>query len=100
MKCYAAAQLPVMNQLAKEFAVCDRWFCSLQGPTFPNRFFAMAATSGGLDGSPSNLQTVISTGFEGYRFENGNIFDQLDQYCLPWRIYRGDDFPAAFPLAA
>ncbi|QEX17950.1 hypothetical protein FRZ44_32540 [Hypericibacter terrae] len=99
MKCYAAAQLPVMNQLAREFAVCDRWFSSLPGPTFPNRFFAMAATSGGLDGSPSDLQTVISTGFEGYRFENGNIFDQLDQYCLPWRIYRGDDFPAAFLLS-
>jgi hypothetical protein len=59
----------------------------------------MAATSGGLDGSPSDLQTVIATGFEGYRFENGNIFDQLDQYCLPWRIYRGDDFPAAFLLS-
>lgn len=99
MRCYGREQLPVMNQLAGEFAVCDRWFSSLPGPTFPNRFFAMAATSGGLDGSPSDLETVIGTGFEGYRFENGNIFDQLDQYCLPWRIYRGDDFPAAFLLS-
>jgi phospholipase C len=99
MNCYAADQLPIMNRLAKEFAVCDRWFSSLPGPTFPNRFFAMAATSGGLDGSPDDLEVVITTGFEGYRFENGNIFDQLDQYCLPWRIYRGDDFPAAFLLS-
>jgi phospholipase C len=99
MRCYSPGQLPVMNQLAREFAVCDRWFSSLPGPTFPNRFFAMAGTSGGLDGSPSDLETVIATGFEGYRFENGNIFDQLDQYCLPWRIYRGDDFPAAFLLS-
>ncbi|MBN8736131.1 MAG: hypothetical protein J0H27_07660 [Xanthomonadales bacterium] len=99
MHCYGREQLPVMNQLASEFAICDRWFSSLPGPTFPNRFFAMAATSGGLDGSPSDLETVIATGFEGYRFENGNIFDQLDQYCLPWRIYRGDDFPAAFLLS-
>lgn len=99
MRCYSPEQLPVMNELAREFAVCDRWFSSLPGPTFPNRFFAMAATSGGLDGSPGDLQTVIATGFEGYRFENGNIFDQLDQYCLPWHIYRGDDFPAAFLLS-
>lgn len=99
MHCYSRDQLPVMNALASEFAVCDRWFSSLPGPTFPNRFFAMAATSGGLDGSPGDFETVIATGFEGYRFENGNIFDQLDQYCLPWRIYRGDDFPAAFLLS-
>ncbi|HWA42576.1 MAG TPA: alkaline phosphatase family protein [Hypericibacter adhaerens] len=99
MNCFTRDQLPIMNKLAEEFAVCDRWFSSLPGPTFPNRFFAMAATSGGLDGSPSDLETVIATGFEGYRFENGNIFDQLDQYCLPWRIYRGDDFPAAFLLS-
>ncbi|WP_158884079.1 alkaline phosphatase family protein [Rhodanobacter sp. L36] len=99
MRCYSREQLPVMNQLAREFAVCDSWFSSLPGPTFPNRFFAMAATSGGLDGSPSDPDTVIATGFEGYRFENGSIFDQLDQYCLPWRIYRGDDFPAAYLLS-
>ena len=99
MNCFTRDRLPIMTRLAEEFAVCDRWFSSLPGPTFPNRFFAMAATSGGLDGSPSDLQTVIATGFEGYRFENGNIFDQLDQYCLPWRIYRGDDFPAAFLLS-
>jgi phospholipase C len=99
MNCYTRGQLPVMHKLAEEFAVCDRWFSSLPGPTFPNRFFAMAATSGGLDGSPSDLETVISTGFEGFRFENGNLFDLLDQHCLPWRIYRGDDFPAAFLLS-
>jgi hypothetical protein len=99
MNGFTRDQVPIMTQLAEEFAVCDRWFSSLPGPTFPNRFFAMAATSGGLDGSPSDLDVVITTGFEGYRFENGNIFDQLDQYCLPWRIYRGDDFPAAFLLS-
>jgi phospholipase C len=99
MNCFTRDRLPIMTRLAEEFAVCDHWFSSLPGPTFPNRFFAMAATSGGLDGSPSDLEVVITTGFEGYRFENGNIFDLLDQYCLPWRIYRGDDFPAAFLLS-
>jgi hypothetical protein len=99
MNCFTRDQVPIMTRLAEEFAVCDRWFSSLPGPTFPNRFFAMAATSGGLDGSPSDLEVVIRTGFEGYRFENGNIFDLLDQYCLPWRLYRGDDFPAAFLLS-
>jgi phospholipase C len=99
MRCFGPGQLPVMTTLAQEFAVCDQWFSSLPGPTWPNRFFAMAATSGGLDGSPDKWDIVTSTAIEGYRFENGNIFDLLDDYCLPWRIFHGDDFPVAFALS-
>jgi phospholipase C len=98
MRCYDPAQLPVLNALAREFAVCDQWFSSLPGPTWPNRFFLLAATSGGLDGSPSNLDVVTSTGVEGYRFQNGNVFDLLDANCIPWCIYEGDDFPVSFAM--
>jgi phospholipase C len=99
MRCYTREQLPVMNALAREFAVCDRWFSSLPGPTFPNRFFAVAASSGGLDDSPSKLDIVTAMTVEGYRFENGNIFDLLDQYCIEWEIYEGDEFPVCFALS-
>ncbi len=98
MKCYTPEQLPVLNALAREFAVCDQWFSSLPGPTWPNRFFLLAATSGGLDGSPSPLDIVSATTVEGYRFENGNIFDLLDDYCIKWRIFEGDEFPVSFAL--
>src|SRR5438045_2134814 len=53
MKCYTPAQLPVLNALAKEFVTCDNWLSSLPGPTWPNRMFVHAASSGGLDHSPS-----------------------------------------------
>jgi phospholipase C len=34
MKCYDTPnQLPVLNQLAQEFVVCDNWYSSLPGPT-------------------------------------------------------------------
>src|SRR4051812_9830241 len=46
-------ELPVIYQLATEFAVCDQWFSSLPGPTWPNRFFVHGASSGGLDDSPT-----------------------------------------------
>lgn len=98
MKCYGPDRLPVLNSLAREFAVCDQWFSSLPGPTWPNRFFMLAATSGGLDGSPSKLDIVTSTTVEGYRFQNGNIFDLLDANCIPWRIFEGDDFPVSFAM--
>jgi phospholipase C len=38
---------PIINSLAREFAVFDRWFCSIPGPTDPNRSYAMAGTSRG-----------------------------------------------------
>ena len=46
MKCFSTDQLPVLNALAREFVVCDRWFSSMPGPTEPNRMFMHAATSG------------------------------------------------------
>ena len=99
MRCYAPEQLPVLNQLAREFAVCDAWFSSLPGPTFPNRFFAHAATSGGLDGSPSGLEIGWNTIFDGFRFNNGTIFDRLDEACIDWEVVKGDAFPAVLSLA-
>jgi phospholipase C len=98
MKCYNKEQLPVLNALAREFAICDKWFSSLPGPTWPNRFFLLAATSGGLDGSPSKGDIISATTVEGYRFENGNIFDLLDDNCIDWRIFEGDEFPVSFAL--
>jgi phospholipase C len=51
-----AQQLPALYQLAANFAVCDHWFSSLPGPTWPNRFFLHGASSNGLDHSPSNFE--------------------------------------------
>jgi phospholipase C len=99
MRCFEPDQLPVLTKLALEYAICDNWFSSLPGPTWPNRFFALAASSGGLDGSPSSADIVIATTIEGYRFSNGNIFDLLDDYCIEWRIFEGDEFPVSFALS-
>jgi hypothetical protein len=95
MRCFDPKQLPVLNQLAREFAICDQWFSSLPGPTWPNRLFAMAATSGGLDNSPDNLNSALLATINGFEFEHGNIFDALDSKCIDWRIFAGDDFPVS-----
>jgi len=99
MDCHSPEQLPVLNALAREFAICDNWFSSLPGPTFPNRFFLHAASSGGLDDSPSDLEIVVATTVDGFRFENGNIFDLLDDHCIEWVIFEGDEFPVSFTLS-
>jgi len=98
MDCFSSQQLPVLNQLAGEFVVCDRWFSALPGPTWPNRFFMMAATSGGLTKSPTPTDIIKATAFKGYSFEHGNIFDALDRSQIPWCIIEGDLFPISFAL--
>ena len=91
MQCFTPNQLPVINQLAAEFAVCDHWFASLPGPTGPNRFFAHAATSGGLDYSPDAPSMALGGGL--FSFQNGTIYDALHDKGLKWRVYHADNFP-------
>ncbi len=52
MSCFAPGRLPAFHTLAREFAVCDHWFASVPGPTWPNRAFVHCASSGGfVDGT-------------------------------------------------
>lgn len=97
MKAFLPAQLPVLTTLAQEFAVCDRWFSSMPGPTWPNRFFAHAASSGGLDDSPKGSRPLTSFAF-GFKFANGTVFDRLDQIGKPWYVVEGDAFPQSLAL--
>ena len=84
-------QLPVSYQLATEFAVCDHWFSSLPGPTWPNRFFVHGASSAGLDHSPTTeeIGQWELPGF-GFTYPHGSIFDALSRAGLTWRVYHDD----------
>ncbi|HZY38620.1 MAG TPA: alkaline phosphatase family protein [Mucilaginibacter sp.] len=99
---FSQSQLPVLNALAREFAVCDNWFSSMPGPTWPNRFFLHAASSGGLDHSPTTAEILAWQNLGGVNFKNGTLFDQLRRlFDNPYRIYRGDSFLSdSFPGVA
>jgi hypothetical protein len=50
---YDAADVPVYDHLAEEFAVCDRWFSSVPGATLPNRLYGLCgAAAGSRDDRP------------------------------------------------
>ena len=86
LQCFNPGSLPVLTGLAQEFAVCDSWFSSMPGPTWPNRFFALGGSSGGLDDSPTAGQIALWQTVTGFRFEHGTIFDRVPR----WRIYGGN----------
>ena len=82
MQCFQPDQLPVLSTLANEFALFNFWYSSLPGPTWPNRFFVHAATSGGLTDSPSTEQILA-----GFSFQNGTIYERLSAAEKNWCIY-------------
>ena len=82
---YDQADLPFYYQLAQTFAIDDRYFCPVVGPTFPNRSYEMAATSFG------HLTTnEIYPPAGGYKPITGSIFDLLDKYGVSWTNFYQD----------
>jgi phospholipase C len=98
MKCYTPDELPVLNALAREFALCDHWHASMPGPTWPNRMFVHAASAGGLDHSPTVPEIVQWEAISGFSFLNGTVHELLDNYGIQHRLYAGDDFPMVAAL--
>jgi phospholipase C len=91
MACFnTQQQLPVIWQLACEFAICDNWYSSLPGPTWPNRFFVHGASSAGWTDSPHLWDEVTWESIHGFRYSNGSIFQALSNACHEWRLYNDD----------
>ena len=95
LKCYSPSQLTVLITLAQEFAVCDGWQASMPGPTWPNRMFVHAASSAGLDHSPTTAEIALWESGFGFSFPNGDIFDRISASPkgMKRRLYAGDPFP-------
>ena len=93
---YPLGFLPALHALAREFTICDRWFSSLPGPTWPNRFFALSGTSHGRVDMPDDGTHKID--FSGY-FEQtqDTIFDRLSARGRHWKIYF-HDIPQSWAL--
>lgn len=73
-------QVPVYDHLARSFCICDRWHCSIPGPTMPNRFYAVAGTTHGVLG---NIDVIVG---EFGKFKS--FFRYLDRDA--WRWYSSD----------
>lgn len=84
---YTQAELPFYYDLAQKFATSDRHFCSVLGPTFPNRSYSLAATSFGHLTTSDELPPAGTT---GYKPLTGTIFDLLEAHAVTWAEYFQD----------
>jgi phospholipase C len=86
---YDRTHLPLLYGLADQYTVCDRWFSSVMGPTWPNRFYLHAATS---DGRKTNLPMGLDA--------PPTVWEQMAARCLAAKNYYAGAVPwysAAFP---
>ena len=70
----------------------------MPGATWPNRMFVHAASSGGLDDSPTTAEIILWESLNGFPFDHGTIFDSMNRANVTWRLYAGDDFPMVAAL--
>jgi phospholipase C len=76
---YNGADVPVYDHIAREFAVCDRWFSSVPGATWPNRLYATCGrAAGSRDDLPLNLPPL---------YDEPSFVRHLDAQGISWRWY-------------
>jgi phospholipase C len=90
---YNRADLPYYYALADAFTICDNYFCSVMGPTDPNRLYTMAASidPDGKNGGPL-LQTLIANRASFYgRLTYTTMPEQLQARGISWKVYSSPD---------
>jgi len=75
---YTQQDLPFYYSLHDTSTLCSNYFCSVLGPTWPNRFYWASGTSGG----------ITTNGIWGYGvFDYPMILDLLDAAGVTWKVY-------------
>ncbi|HEY3811018.1 MAG TPA: alkaline phosphatase family protein [Acidimicrobiales bacterium] len=92
MSYYTRQTLPFYYALADAFTVCDNYYCSVLGPTYPNRLYWMTGTLDphGTGGGPM-LQTLGSVLPEAGLFSWKTMPEVLEDAGVSWKVYQSVD---------
>ncbi|HEV2276384.1 MAG TPA: alkaline phosphatase family protein [Acidobacteriaceae bacterium] len=90
---YTRTDLPFYYALADAFTLCDNYFCSVIGPSDPNRIYTMAASidPAGQNGGPL-IQTLSlnRSSFFG-KLTLTTMPEQLQARGISWKVYSSPD---------
>lgn len=91
---YEWQDIPFDYALAHAFTLCDGYFCSVMGPTWPNRLYLMSGTidPDGEAGGPI-ISNVVP---QPYRWKT--YAEQLEEAGVSWRVYQDEDDYGCNPL--
>ena len=82
---YLPEDIELYAKLARQFTVCDNYFCSLLGPTFPNREYMHSAQSGGV--TDNRLPPQHPDPQQALGFTWSTIWDLCEAAGVPWGYY-------------
>jgi phospholipase C len=92
---YTREDLGFYYGLADAFTLCDRYHCSVLGPTVPNRLYSMSATidpHGSLGGGPvvSNpaAGVELAPGGSAADFRWRTAPEALEEHGVSWKVYQ------------
>ncbi|HET7237371.1 MAG TPA: alkaline phosphatase family protein [Actinomycetota bacterium] len=118
------ALIPNYYAWARDYVLCDNFFGSVGGPSYPNHFYFVAGQSGGVIDNPENIEVQVGGG--GKRFkswgcdavgdnvfvlvkdEQGNLTkhdtcftfksvpEQLEEIGVPWAYYSASPFQTGY----
>jgi phospholipase C len=80
---YTRADIPFHFALADAFTICDHYFCSVQGPTDPNRLYLW---SGMIDPRSTGGGPVIDNSEAGYSWTT--YPERLQAAGISWKVYQ------------
>ncbi len=85
---YTRADIPFQFALAESFTLCDEYFCSVMGPTWPNRMHWMTGTidPDGLGGGPITHNQAPSGGYTWKTYP-----ERLEEAGISWKVYQPED---------
>lgn len=96
MSYYPQMYLHALHRMARDFTICDHWFSSVPGPTWPNRFFAFSGTASGRVDMPNGIRHPDLDNLI-FRQHQTTLFDRLNEAGKSWKVYYYD-FPISLIL--
>jgi len=95
---YTRTDIPFHRDLADAFTICDNYFCSVMGPTDPNRLYWVSGTidPDGLHGGP-----LVETPFmiPRNKYSWPTYPEALQEAGVSWKVYQNKDFGALASVA-
>ncbi len=85
---HTRADIPFQFALAEAFTICDAYYCSVMGPTWPNRLYWMTGTidPDGEAGGPVTSNKTVKGGFRWTTYA-----ERLEKAGVSWKVYQQQD---------
>jgi phospholipase C len=85
---HTRADIPFHYALAESFTICDEYFCSVFGPTWPNRLYWMTGMLDpeGRQGGPILVNKIPNEGLKWTTYA-----ERLERAGVSWKVYQQQD---------